>query len=137
MGQIKKLKESNFMTQVKETTDLQLSNAKAVTKSLRVSPRKLNLVAASIRNMKASEALVQLKFSPRRIAIDVRKCLQSAIANAENNLGLDIDDLYITSATVGKSLVMKRIMPRARGRAAKINKFFSNLYITVTQGKGV
>lgn len=125
------------MTQVNEKTDSKVVNAKAVTKSLRVSPRKLNLVAASIRNMKASEALVQLKFSQRRIASEVKKCLQSAIANAENNLGLDIDDLYITSATVGKSLVMKRVMPRARGRAARINKFFSNLYITVTQGKGV
>lgn len=125
------------MTQVKERADSKALTAKAVTKSLRVSPRKLNLVATSIRNMKASEALVQLKFSPRRIAIDVRKCLQSAIANAENNLGLDIDNLYITSATVGKALVMKRVMPRARGRAAGIKKFFSNLYITVTDGKGV
>jgi large subunit ribosomal protein L22 len=112
------------------------NSAKSIAKSLRVSPRKLNLVAASIRNMKASEALVQLTFSSRRIAKDVKKCLQSAVANAENNFGLDIDMLFITSATVGKALVMKRVMPRAKGRAAPINKFFSNLYITVTEIEG-
>lgn len=106
---------------------------KASSKKLRTSPRKLNLVAATIRNMKASEALVQLTFSKRRIAIDVKKCLQSAIANAENNMGLDIDKLYVSEAWVGKSLVMKRVRPRARGRSAKINKPFSNLYITVSE----
>lgn len=110
------------------------NSAVAISKSLRVSPRKLNLVAESIRGVKASIALVQLQFSSKRIAQDVKKCLQSAIANAENNLGLDIDNLYIASATVGKSVVMKRVMPRARGRAARINKFFSNLYITVSEG---
>lgn len=125
------------MTQIKEKTNSNMLCAKAVTKSLRVSPRKLNLVAESIRNMKVSEALIQLKFSPRRIALDVRKCLQSAIANADNNMGLKINELYISSATVGKSLVMKRVIPRARGRAARINKFFSNLYIVVTESKGV
>lgn len=109
-------------------------SAKAVAKSLRVSPRKLNLVASSIRNLKASQALVQLTFCQKRISLDVKRCLQSAIANAENNLGLDIDNLYISSATVGKALVMKRVMARARGRTAKINKFFSNLYITLTEG---
>lgn len=108
-------------------------SAIAVAKSLRVSPRKLNLVAQSIRNLKAADALVQLTFSSRRIAQDVKKCLQSAIANAENNAGLDIDALFVTSATVGKALVMKRMMPRAKGRSAAINKFFSNLYITVTE----
>lgn len=108
-------------------------SAKAVAKTIRTSPRKLNLVAASIRNMKASDALVYLKFSPKRIAADVRKCLQSAVANAENNFGLDIDSLVVTSATVGKALVMKRMVARARGRGARINKFFSNLYITVTE----
>lgn len=106
---------------------------KASSKKLRTSPRKLNLVAATIRNMKVSEALVQLTFSKRRIAIDVKKCLQSAIANAENNMGLDIDNLYVAEASVGKSLVMKRVRPRARGRSAKINKPFSNLYITVSE----
>jgi large subunit ribosomal protein L22 len=110
------------------------NSANAVARLLRVSPRKLNLVAQSIRNMKASEALVQLTFSRRRISEEVKKCLQSAIANAENNFGLDIDELVVVSATVGKAMVMKRVMPRARGRAARINKFFSNLYITVTEG---
>jgi large subunit ribosomal protein L22 len=105
----------------------------AIAKSIRVSPRKLNLVASFIRNMKASDALVQLSFSKKRIALEVKKCLQSAVANAENNFGLDIDNLVVTNATVGKALVMKRVMPRARGRAARINKFFSNLYITVTE----
>jgi len=114
-------------------SQLNVNSATAVAKSLRVSPRKLNLVATSIRNMKVSEALVQLTFSHRRIAKDVKKCLQSAIANAENNFGLDIDNLLVSSATVGKALVMKRIMFRARGRTARINKFLSNLYITVIE----
>lgn len=108
-------------------------SAKASARTIRVSPSKLNLVAASIRNMKASDAMVYLKFSPKRIAIDVRKCLQSAIANAENNFGLDIDNLVVTEATVGKAIVMKRMVARARGRGARIEKFFSNLYITVTE----
>jgi large subunit ribosomal protein L22 len=107
--------------------------ATAKAKSIRVSPRKLNLVAAFIRNMKASDALIQLTFVHKRIAKDVKNCLQSAVANAENNLGLDIDRLVVTHATVGKALVMKRMMPRAKGRADRINKFFSNLYITVTE----
>ncbi|PCJ26948.1 MAG: 50S ribosomal protein L22 [Rickettsiales bacterium] len=107
--------------------------AKASIRRLRTSPQKLNLVAAMIRNMKASEALAQLAFSPKRIAVDVRKCLQSAVANAENNIGLDIDNLVVTSATVGRSLVMKRIRARARGRSARIMKPFSNLYITVSE----
>lgn len=106
---------------------------KSCSKALRVSPRKLNLVAASIRNMKVGEAIVQLKFSPKRIAQDVKKCLESAIANAENNFGLDIDSLVVSSATVGKGLVMKRVRPRARGRSARINKPFSNLYIVVSE----
>jgi large subunit ribosomal protein L22 len=108
-------------------------NANATAKLLRVSPRKLNLVAGFIRNMKVSEALMQLTFSRKRIAKDVKKCLQSAIANAENNFGLDIDNLVVTNATVGKALVMKRFMARGRGKAGKIDKFFSNLYITVTE----
>lgn len=106
---------------------------KALSKKLRTSPRKLNLVAASIRNMKVSDALVQLTFSKKRIAIDVKKCLQSAVANAENNMGLDIDNLYVAEAIVGKALVMKRVRARARGRSARINKPFSNLYITVSE----
>ena len=109
------------------------ASAKAIAKSLRVSPRKLNLLASFIRNMKVSEALAQLTFSRKRIAGEVKKCLQSAIANAENNFGMDIDNLVVSNATVGKALVMKRFMARARGRGARINKFFSNLYITVTE----
>ena len=109
---------------------------KASVRSLRVSPRKLNLVAASIRNMKISEAMVQLTFSSKRIAVAVKKCLQSAVANAENNFGLDIDNLYVKSATVGRGLLMKRAMPRARGRSARIKKPFSNLYITMSDKEG-
>ena len=105
---------------------------KASIKRLRTSPQKLNLVAAMIRNMKTSDALVQLSFSPKRIADDVKKCLQSAVANAENNMGLDIDNLVVSSATVGRSIVMKRMRARARGRSARISKPFSNLYITVS-----
>ncbi len=107
--------------------------AKASIIRLRTSAQKLNLVAATIRNMKASDALVQLTFSPKRIAVDVKKCLQSAIANAENNMGLDIDNLVVTSATVGNSITMKRVRARARGRSARILKPFSNLYITVSE----
>ena len=127
MVPIKKLRESNMGN---------LNSAQSIAKSLRVSPRKLNLVAQSIRNMKVEDAIVQLSFSPKRISQDVKKCLQSAIANAENNFGLDIDSLVVSSATVGKALVMKRVMIKARGRAARINKFFSNLYITVTEKRG-
>ncbi|NDB83698.1 MAG: 50S ribosomal protein L22 [Alphaproteobacteria bacterium] len=107
--------------------------AKSTTKMLRISPRKLNLVAQSIRNMKASEAIVQLMFSKKRIALDVKKCLKSAIANAENNLGMDIDSLVVTKATVGKALVMKRMQTKGRGRSGRILKFFSNLYIEVSE----
>lgn len=114
---------------------MQEASAKAITKNIRVSPRKLNLVASFIRNMKVSDALIQLTFSKKRIAHQVKQCLQSAIANAENNFGLDIDKLIVSNATVGKSLVMKRMMPRARGRSARINKFLSNLYITLTEAK--
>ncbi len=109
------------------------NTAKATSKMLRVSPRKLNLVAESIRNAKVSDALVQLTFSRKRISDDVKKCLRSAIANAENNFGMDIDSLVVTSATVGKALVMKRMQTKGRGRAGKILKFFSNLYIEVTE----
>ncbi|MFK7973358.1 MAG: 50S ribosomal protein L22 [Rickettsiaceae bacterium] len=108
-------------------------SAKASIIRLRTSAQKLNLVASVIRNMKVSDALVQLTFSPKRIAYDVKKCLQSAVANAENNLGMDIDNLVVSSATVGKSIVMKRFRARARGRGAKITKPFSNLYITVSE----
>lgn len=106
---------------------------KASVKRLRVSPQKLNLVMSMIRNMKVSDALVQLTFSSKAIAKEVKKCLLSAMANAENNMNLDIDNLFVSSATVGKSIVMKRMKARARGRSAKIMKPFSNLYITLSE----
>jgi large subunit ribosomal protein L22 len=107
--------------------------AQAIAKMLRTSPQKLNLVAGLIRGKKVEKALADLTFSKRRIAGDVKKCLQSAIANAENNHGLDVDSLVVTHAFVGKNLVMKRGRPRARGRFGKIMKPFSQLTITVRQ----
>jgi large subunit ribosomal protein L22 len=107
--------------------------AQAIAKMLRTSPQKLNLVAGLIRGKKVGTALADLTFSKRRIAGDVKKCLQSAIANAENNHGLDVDSLVVAHAFVGKNLVMKRGRPRARGRFGKIMKPFSQLTITVRQ----
>ena len=107
--------------------------AKALVRNLRTSPRKLNLVASSIRGMAAEAALAELTFSNRRIADEVKKCLQAAIANAENNHQLDVDRLYVSEATVGKSFVMKRFRPRARGRAGKILKPWSLLTIVVRE----
>ena len=109
------------------------SEAKAVARNLRVSPQKLNLVAQLIRGKKVARALADLEFSRKRIAKDVRKTLESAIANAENNHDLDVDDLVVTQAYVGKSIVMKRFSPRARGRAGRIVKAFSNITIVVRQ----
>jgi large subunit ribosomal protein L22 len=109
------------------------NEAKAVTRMLRVSPQKLNLVAQLIRGKKVASALADLEFSRKRIARDVRKCLQSAIANAENNHDLDIDELVVAQAHVGKGLVIKRFHPRGRGRAGKILKPFSHLTIVVRQ----
>ena len=100
---------------------------------LRTSPQKLNLVAALIRGKKVEKALSDLTFSKKRIAVDVKKCLQSAIANAENNHGLDVDELVVAEAYVGKNLVMKRGRPRARGRFGRINKPFSEITIKVRQ----
>jgi large subunit ribosomal protein L22 len=100
---------------------------------VRVSPRKLNLVAQLIRGKKVSAALADLEFSQKRIAGQVRKTLQSAIANAENNHQLDVDNLVVAEAHVGKALVMKRFNPRARGRVAGIQKFFSNLTVVVRE----
>jgi large subunit ribosomal protein L22 len=113
--------------------DLADNEAKAVARNIRVSPQKLNLVAALIRGKKVASALADLQFSRKRIARDVRKCLESAIANAENNHDLDVDDLVVAEAHVGKGLVMKRFSPRARGRAGRINKPFSHLTIVVRQ----
>ncbi len=109
------------------------NEAMAKLRMLRTSPQKLNLVAALIRGKKVDKALTDLTFSQKRIAADVKKCLQSAIANAENNHGLDIDSLVVSEAYVGKNLVMKRGRPRARGRFGRINKPFSELTIKVRQ----
>ena len=109
------------------------NEAKAVARMLRVSPQKLNLVAGLIRGKKVSTALADLEFSRKRIARDVRKCLESAIANAENNHDLDVDDLVVAEAHVGKALVIKRFSPRGRGRVGQILKPFSHLTIVVRQ----
>ena len=107
--------------------------ARSVLRNLRTSPQKLNLVAQSIRGKSAEAALAELTFSKRRIANDVKKALQSAIANAENNHQLDVDRLYVSEATVGKSFVMKRFRARARGRAGKIVKPWSRLTVVVRE----
>jgi len=107
--------------------------AKAYVHVIRISPQKLNLVAETIRGKSAEAALAELTFSKRRVAQDVKKCLQSAIANAENNHQLDVDSLVVSEAYVGKSIMMKRFRARARGRVGKIQKLFSNLTIVVTE----
>ena len=109
------------------------TEAKAVARMLRVSPQKLNLVAQLIRGKKVATALADLQFSNKRIAREVKKCLESAIANAENNHELDVDDLIVSQAHVGKALVLKRFSPRGRGRMGRIFKPFSNLTIVVRQ----
>src|SRR5882672_6395971 len=113
--------------------DLPDTDAKAVARMLRVSPQKLNLVAQLIRGKKVAMALADLQFSQKRIAKDVKKCLESAIANAENNHDLDVDDLIVAEAHVGKALVIKRYTPRGRGRMGRIFKPFANLTIVVRQ----
>ena len=107
--------------------------AVAKARMLKTSPQKLNLVSKLIRNKPVNVALAQLKFSKKRIAVDVRKCLESAIANAENNHDLDIEELIVSEAFVGKNLVLKRGRPRARGRYGKILKPFSQITIKVKQ----
>ena len=107
--------------------------AKAVVNMLRVSPRKLNLLAQLIRGKKVATALAELEFSHKRISHEVRKALESAIANAENNHDLDVDDLVVGEAYVGRAMVMKRFSPRARGRASRIEKPFSNLTIILRE----
>ena len=109
------------------------NEARASSKSIRVSPQKLNLVAQSIRGKTCEEALNQLTFSRRRIAVQVKKVLQSAIANAENNQQLDVDRLVVAAATAGRQFVMKRWKARARGRVGRILKPFSNLTIVVRE----
>ena len=112
---------------------LEDTKAKAIGKMLRTSPRKLNLVAQSIRGKTAEAALNELSFSPKRIAKAVKKVLQSAIANAENNHDLDVDDLVVKEASVGKNMVLKRFHARARGRGAGIEKPFSQITIVVEE----
>ena len=109
------------------------NEAQAVARMLRISPQKLNLVAQLIRGKKVHIALADLEFSRKRIAHEVRKCLESAIANAENNHDLDVDDLVVARAHVGKGLVIKRFHARGRGRAGKVLKPFSHLTIVVRQ----
>lgn len=109
------------------------NEALASARMIRTSPRKLNLVAQLIRNKSAAGAVAELTFSKRRVAGEVKKVLQAAIANAENNHQLDVDRLYVASATVGRALVMKRFHARARGRGARVEKLFSNLTIIVRE----
>jgi large subunit ribosomal protein L22 len=123
------------MGKPKRERSLAESEAQAVARSLRVSPQKLNLVAGLIRGKKVSQALADLEFSRKRIAGDVRKCVMSAVANAENNHGLDVDDLVVAEAYVGKNLVLKRFHARGRGRSGKIMKPFSQLTVVVREVK--
>jgi large subunit ribosomal protein L22 len=109
------------------------NEATAIATAIRTSPRKLNLVAGMIRGLKAEQALNALTFSKRRIAVEVKKVLESAIANAENNHQLDVDQLIVAEAHVGKALMMKRFHARARGRGARIEKPFSRLTIIVRE----
>ncbi len=111
------------------------NQAKAYGRQIRTSPQKLNLVAATIRGMGAEAAMAELSFSRRRVAGEVRKVLQAAIANAENNHQLDVDRLVVKEASVGKSLVLKRFRPRARGRTGRIMKPFSNLTVIVEESQ--
>ena len=121
------------MTDISTNSKEDNLEATAKVRMLKTSPQKLNLVSRMIRNKPVNIALAQLKFSKKRIAKDVRKCLESAIANAENNHDLDIDELVVSEAYVGKNLVLKRGRPRARGRYGKILKPFSQLTIKVKQ----
>lgn len=121
------------MSKPKSIRALANHEAEAVARNMRVSPRKLNLVAASIRNLPAERAVAALTFSKRRIAGQVKKTLESAIANAENNHQLDVDRLVVTTAEVGKGLVMRRFHARGRGRAARVEKWFSHLRIVVAE----
>ena len=121
------------MGKAKQERRLPSNEAQAIARGLRVSPRKLNLVAALIRGKKVDTALADLEFSRKRIAGDVMKCVKSAVANAENNHGLDPDDLIVAEAYVGKGLVLKRFHARGRGRSGKIHKPFSQITIVVRE----
>jgi large subunit ribosomal protein L22 len=121
------------MGKAKRPRVLSDSEASAKLRMVRISPQKLNLVAESIRGKKVSQALADLTFSRKRIAVQVKKLLESAVANAENNHGLDVDSLVVAHAHVGKALVLKRWAARARGRSSRIQKPFSNLTIVVRE----
>jgi large subunit ribosomal protein L22 len=123
------------MGQDKNPRRVKENEAMAFGKYIQTSPQKLNLVAQTIRGKKAGRALIDLEFSKRRVAQDVRKLLQSAIANAENNHGLDVDRLVVSVATVGKTMVMKRFHTRGRGRSARILKKVSNMTIVVREAE--
>jgi large subunit ribosomal protein L22 len=121
------------MSKPKTPRALKDNEAKAVARMIRISPQKLNLVAQLIRGKKVDRALAELEFSRKRIAGTVKKALESAIANAENNHSLDVDDLVVAEAFVGKALIMRRFHARARGRSSRIEKPFSNLTIVVRE----
>ncbi len=121
------------MSKPKAKRRLQDTEARARVKTLRTSPRKLNLVAATIRGKRVQDALHELAFSKRRIARHVKKALESAVANAENNHQLDVDKLVVFEASVGRSIVMRRFHARGRGRSSRVEKFFSHLTIVVRE----
>ena len=121
------------MGKPKRERSLEDNEAMAITRNLRVSPQKLNLVAQMIRGKKIDKALAELEFSRKRIAGDVRKCVMSAVANAENNHGLDVNDLVVAEAWVGKNMVMKRFHARGRGRGSRILKPFSQITVVVRE----
>jgi large subunit ribosomal protein L22 len=121
------------MGKAKRERALDDTEARAVVRNLRVSPQKLNLVAQMIRGKKVDVALADLEFSRKRIARDVRKCVMSAVANAENNHNLDVNDLVVTEAHVGKNLVMRRFHARGRGRMSPVEKPFAQLTVVVKE----
>jgi large subunit ribosomal protein L22 len=121
------------MSKPSDERRLDETEASAFQRAIRISPRKLNLVAQLIRGKNAAQAVAELTFSRRRIALDVKKVLQAAIANAENNHQLDVDRLYVKEAHVGRAFVMKRFHTRGRGRSARIEKYFSHLTVIVRE----
>lgn len=121
------------MGQTANPRRVQDTEARAMSKYIRTGSRKLNLVAQTIRGKDAGRALVDLEFSPRRVAREVRKVLQAAVSNAENNHGLDVDRLYVAEATVGNSVKMRRFHARGRGRSAPVEKYFSRLTVVVRE----
>ena len=125
------------MSKPKHERTLADTEAQAIARNIRVSPRKLNLVAGLIRGRKAQDAIATLTFSKKRIAQTVKKAVESAVANAENNHQLDVDKLVVARAEVGRSIVMKRFMARGRGKASRIEKWFSHLKIVVAEREPV